>query len=288
MKHFRIANGIINHERFRKVSFSSIGGINNDKGDATPGDDQEEKTFVPFSVDRTGLLGQLGEDEDPTLGDGLVMEGKEEPTELAKDLSSYIKMKGPITVHDYMAQAANHSLYGYYQHKLEKIGTGGDFITAPEISQLFGEMVGIWCVSVWMSLGKPKKVNLVEMGPGKGTLMKDILKVVNRFPAFNDAVQVNMVELSATMRGLQYKALVNPDRDSDKDKDTNTNTQKGGESTSAEESKAGQTKVDMQNLTSKAEAFYLDREGPEGEAMSGVTTDGVHVQWHNFLQQVVD
>jgi hypothetical protein len=114
----------------------------------------------------------------------LAMEGKEEPTDLAKDLFSYIKLKVPITVHDYMAQAANHSLYGYYQHKLEKIGTGGDFITAPEISQLFGEMVGIWCVSVWMALGKPEKMNLVEMGPGKGTLMQDVLKVAKRFPSF--------------------------------------------------------------------------------------------------------
>ena len=160
-------------------------------GSCSRSDSSQEKKFVPFSVDRSGLMGKDAKSDYEGNEDGpLTIEGKEEPTDLAKDLFSYIKLKGPITVHDYMAQAANHSLYGYYQHKLEKIGTGGDFITAPEISQLFGEMVGIWCVSVWMALGKPEKMNLVEMGPGKGTLMQDVLKVAKRFPSFNSAIQV--------------------------------------------------------------------------------------------------
>ena len=117
-----------------------------------------KKDYASFAVDRSGLAKGMEDELDDSFE--LAVEGKEEPTELARDLSHHIRMKGPISLHDYMAQAANHSLFGYYQHKLEKIGTGGDFITAPEISQLFGEMVGIWCVSQWKALGSPKKVGV--------------------------------------------------------------------------------------------------------------------------------
>jgi SAM-dependent MidA family methyltransferase len=69
-------------------------------------------------------------------------------------------------------KALHHEKYGYYQQKKEKIGAGGDFITSPEISQLFGEMVGIWCLATWENMGRPDAINLVELGPGNGTLMK--------------------------------------------------------------------------------------------------------------------
>jgi hypothetical protein len=111
------------------------------------------------------------ESELPELSESLVAV-KEPMSPLARDLRSYIKMRGPITIHDYMAQALNHSAFGYYQYKSEKIGTQGDFITSPEISQLFGECVAVWCVSVWKSLGSPKAIKIVELGPGKGTLAK--------------------------------------------------------------------------------------------------------------------
>jgi len=173
-----------------------------------------------FSVDRTGLLGSqkdvlrsLSEEvaampaEDEAEEAILNMSGKEIASPLAKELRSYVKMKGPITVHDYMSQASNHVIHGYYQHAEEKIGRGGDFITAPEMSQLFGEMVGLWCISMWQSMGSPSKINLVELGPGKGTLIKDVLSVAARFPAFASAISVHLVELSETMRGMQRQAL---------------------------------------------------------------------------------
>jgi NADH dehydrogenase [ubiquinone] 1 alpha subcomplex assembly factor 7 len=107
-----------------------------------------------------------------------------------------------------MAQSLNHSPHGYYQHKLEKIGIEGDFITSPEISQIFGEMIGVWCYFVWESLGKPNKINLVELGPGKGTLMKDLLHVCEKFGGFKSCLNVHMIELSQTMRRYQHAALV--------------------------------------------------------------------------------
>lgn len=154
-----------------------------------------------FSVDRSGL-GKFEEDVPETSA---VV--KEPLTSLGKDLQSYIKLKGPITLHDYMAQALNHMAHGYYQSKNEVIGEKGDFITAPEVSQLFGEMLGIWCLSMWEQMGRPAKLNLVELGPGKGTLMKDMLRVAARFAPFKQAISVHLVELSLSLRVKQYEAL---------------------------------------------------------------------------------
>ncbi len=187
-----------------------------------------------FSVDRSGLLGggdalpsqeqnkqalflaEQGfniaeEDGDWGVDDAQpnvpIPPNKEEMTELAKDLQAYIAVRGPISVHDFMLQSSNHLIHGYYQTTADKIGKEGDFITAPEMSQLFGEMIGMWCMSHWMSLGKPKTIDLLELGPGKGTLMKDILSVAKKFPDFHKAIRVHLVELSETMRGLQRDAL---------------------------------------------------------------------------------
>ncbi len=158
-----------------------------------------------FSVDRTQLDANLGMNVDETSN--AVSIPKEIISPLGKDLKSYIKLKGAITLHDYMAQCLNHLMHGYYQSKGEVIGKEGDFITAPEVSQLFGEMIGIWCLSMWEQLGKPEKINLVELGPGKGTLMKDLLKVTSRFEPFKKATSVHMVELSIPLRRKQYELL---------------------------------------------------------------------------------
>ena len=169
-----------------------------------------------FSVDRSGLIGgehsevykidEGGEDQnDVEMFPN--SEHKEPLTELAKDLAAVIGVKGPISLHEYLGQCSNHIMYGYYQTDKEKIGRGGDFTTAPEVSQLFGEMVGTWCVSHWMALGEPKKINIIELGPGKGTLMKDILTVAGKFPKFEKAISAHMVELSEAMRDVQRETL---------------------------------------------------------------------------------
>ena len=133
---------------------------------------------------------------------------KEEMTSLAKELQSYIMMKGPISVHDFMSFCLNHPMHGYYQKRdVKKIGKGGDFITAPEISELFGEMICIWLMSSWLALGSPKPVNIIEMGPGNGTLMADILRVLRRFPAMKSCIEVQLLERSDYMRQLQREKL---------------------------------------------------------------------------------
>jgi NADH dehydrogenase [ubiquinone] 1 alpha subcomplex assembly factor 7 len=126
---------------------------------------------------------------------------------LMKHLTMMIKIGGPITVATFMRECLTNPVYGYYMQKPEVIGPLGDFTTSPEISQIFGELLGLWCVRMWENLGSPKKLNLIEFGPGKGTLMSDMLKAFKKFHKFMDAVEINLIEISPTMRKIQAKAL---------------------------------------------------------------------------------
>eukprot|EP01038_Epipyxis_sp_PR26KG_P016378 gene16378-22326_t len=169
-----------------------------------------KKRVSEFSVDRSGLLGQVDEVNDESHNNniyGATIEKKEPLSPLGTELLQLIQFKGPISLHDYISLCLNHTVHGYYQHKYEKIGTKGDFVTSPEISQLFGEMIAIWCLNAWQSLGQPNIIHLVELGPGNGTLMQDILRVSRKFPNFRKSVNIHFVELSQSMRLLQAKAI---------------------------------------------------------------------------------
>jgi SAM-dependent MidA family methyltransferase len=159
-----------------------------------------------FSVDRSGLVKNRDHYLAPVNPHSRF--GKEKLTPLALDLYELINLKGPITIHEYMSQTLNHNIHGYYQQKdNSQIGEEGDFITSPEISQLFGEMIGIWIYNTWVSLGSPAKFDLTELGPGKGTLMVDILRVLSKQPDCLKALQVQFVELSTNLRKVQWKNL---------------------------------------------------------------------------------
>ncbi|ACK50103.1 protein of unknown function DUF185 [Methylocella silvestris BL2] len=121
-------------------------------------------------------------------------------------LQEMILESGPISVERYMALALGHPVYGYYRTHVA-VGAEGDFITAPEISQMFGELIGLWAVEVWRLMGAPKELKLVELGPGRGTLMADALRAVKIAPDFRDAISVHLVEISLPLREKQRAAL---------------------------------------------------------------------------------
>ena len=105
-----------------------------------------------------------------------------------------------------MADALGHPEHGYYM-KADPFGAGGDFITAPEISQMFGELVGLWCAEVWRLMGEPAPFRLVELGPGRGTLMADALRAAKVRRGFCRAAQIDLVETSPALRARQQSVL---------------------------------------------------------------------------------
>lgn len=127
-------------------------------------------------------------------------------TPLARALKARIRSGGPISVADYMSACLNDPEHGYYSTQTA-IGAAGDFITAPEISQIFGEIVGLWAAVVWEQMGRPPAVRLIELGPGRGTLMRDMLRATRRVAGFQDTLTVDLVESNATLRAIQQEAL---------------------------------------------------------------------------------
>jgi SAM-dependent MidA family methyltransferase len=121
-------------------------------------------------------------------------------------LERQIAESGPITVAQYMAACLHDPEGGYYATR-PALGPGGDFITAPLISQMFGELIGVWAAAAWELLGRPKTVRLVEMGPGDGTLMSDMLRAGRMAPDFLKAADVWLVEVSGPLRALQAERL---------------------------------------------------------------------------------
>lgn len=117
-----------------------------------------------------------------------------------------IEAQGPISVAQFMTMALLDPREGYYATR-DPFGTGGDFTTAPEISQMFGEMVGLWLVQAWADQGSPKNPRLVELGPGRGTLMADILRVAQVAPDFTADLDVVLVEASPALQQIQADKL---------------------------------------------------------------------------------
>ncbi len=127
-------------------------------------------------------------------------------TELIEKLRRLITTVGPITIADYMSLVLSDPEHGYYTTRTT-IGLEGDFITAPEISQMFGELIGIWCVAAYEALGRPKRFLLTEFGPGRGTLMADLLRAGRVDPGFIRAAEVHLVEISPELRRRQAASL---------------------------------------------------------------------------------
>ena len=128
-------------------------------------------------------------------------------TPLAQKLKKIIQTDGPISISKFMDLALNDKDYGYYQIN-EPFGVNGDFITSPEISQVFGELIGLWFLSSWRIAGCPKETKLIELGPGRGTLMADILRTVKKVESsFFKTAELHLVECSLSMRNRQALTL---------------------------------------------------------------------------------
>ncbi len=125
---------------------------------------------------------------------------------LAARLQARIRRDGPLNVADYMQACLSDAREGVYAAR-QPIGQAGDFITAPEISQIFGELLGLWCAAVWQCMGEPAAVTVAELGPGRGTLLADALRAWRTVPTFLGRVSVALVETSPVMAGAQRKTL---------------------------------------------------------------------------------
>ena len=118
-------------------------------------------------------------------------------------LGKRITRDGPISVAKYMEAVAK-----VYYAGGNVFGKNGDFVTAPEVSQIFGELIGIWCVTAWQALGQPRNLNLIECGPGRGTLIADALRAIKEVaPSFLESASVHLVERSQSLRKQQEKLL---------------------------------------------------------------------------------
>lgn len=117
-----------------------------------------------------------------------------------------IRTSGPMSIASYMGLCLTHPSKGYYK-SADPLGAKGDFVTAPEISQMFGELLGFFCVNVWQQMGSPKAFTLLELGPGRGTLMADMLRVACRAEGFRDALDLRLFETNPALIAEQNARL---------------------------------------------------------------------------------
>ncbi|MFG1348134.1 class I SAM-dependent methyltransferase [Xanthobacter autotrophicus] len=127
-------------------------------------------------------------------------------TPLSEEIRALIAADGPMPLSRYMALCLGHPRHGYYMTR-DPLGARGDFTTAPEISQMFGELLGLWAVAQWQQMGSPAAFRLVELGPGRGTLMADALRAARLMPDFGAAARIHLVETSPVLRAAQARTL---------------------------------------------------------------------------------
>ena len=121
-------------------------------------------------------------------------------------LKQHITTHGPVSVAEFMETALNDQDGGYYTTH-DPFGAAGDFTTSPEISQVFGELIGLWCADTWRNMGAPEAFALIELGPGRGTFMSDALRALRPVPACRAAASLHLVETSPVLREIQQQTL---------------------------------------------------------------------------------
>src|SRR6476661_888436 len=129
-----------------------------------------------------------------------------ETTPLESEIRRRIEAAGPMPIGEYMALCLFDPVHGYYTTR-DPLGAGGDFITSPEISQVFGELVGLWAASAWHLMGQPENVRLIELGPGRGTMLMDAMRAAQVVPAFRSAIVLHLIEVNPKLRERQQQSL---------------------------------------------------------------------------------
>jgi NADH dehydrogenase [ubiquinone] 1 alpha subcomplex assembly factor 7 len=129
-----------------------------------------------------------------------------ESSPLLNEIKRLIKSSGPMPVWRYMELCLMHPQHGYYVSR-DPLGREGDFITAPEVSQMFGELLGLWAASVWRAMGQPPLMRLIELGPGRGTMMSDALRALRVLPPLYQLLTIHMVEINPVLREKQRATL---------------------------------------------------------------------------------
>jgi len=127
-------------------------------------------------------------------------------SKLEEIIRETINKTGPITVANFMELSLGHPEFGYYNTR-DPIGFEGDFVTSPEISQIFGELIALWSATCWEQMNFPKKVEVIECGPGRGTLMMDFLRTSKAIPEFDKAINIHFLETSPVLKDRQNKTL---------------------------------------------------------------------------------
>ena len=130
----------------------------------------------------------------------------DEVSPLEIEIRRRITAAGPMPVGEYMALCLGDPEHGYYTTR-DPLGSPGDFITAPEISQMFGELIGLWMAAVWKQMGAPENIRIIELGPGRGTLINDALRAVQVMPGFRDAIALHLIEISPALEARQERTL---------------------------------------------------------------------------------
>ena len=125
---------------------------------------------------------------------------------LQSEIKRLIKTSGPMPVWRYMQLCLTHPEFGYYVSR-DPLGREGDFTTAPEVSQMFGELLGLWAASVWKAIGSPPLLRLIELGPGRGTMMADALRALRVLPPLYQALSIHLVEINPVLREKQKSML---------------------------------------------------------------------------------
>ncbi|HUI14286.1 MAG TPA: SAM-dependent methyltransferase [Xanthobacteraceae bacterium] len=134
----------------------------------------------------------------------------DERAPLEREIRRLIGIAGPMPIAEYMRLCLTHPKYGYYITR-DPLGPGGDFVTSPEISQTFGELIGLWTAAVWRQMGAPENIRIVELGPGRGTLMHDAMRAAKVVPGFRNAIVVHLVEISPALQKIQEERLAELD-----------------------------------------------------------------------------